>query len=115
MALVQHRLDGIEQRCARRAKSVLQCPVGGALPRSGRGVPARRRADLREAARRVQLALALSVRTIDDGERAAGLALRVSRHIALGFAVRHKTRPSPSQASHSTTLGCVPPQTNPFY
>ena len=27
MALVQHRLDGLEQRCARRAKSVLQCPV----------------------------------------------------------------------------------------
>ena len=27
MALVQHLLDGIEQRCARRAKSVLQCPV----------------------------------------------------------------------------------------
>ena len=29
MALVQHLLDGIEQRCARRAQSVLQCPVGG--------------------------------------------------------------------------------------
>ena len=29
MALVQHRLDGLEQRCARRAKSVLQRPVGG--------------------------------------------------------------------------------------
>ena len=27
MALVQHRLDGIEQRCARRAELVLQCPV----------------------------------------------------------------------------------------
>ena len=29
MALVQHRLDGLEQRCARRAELVLQCPVGG--------------------------------------------------------------------------------------
>ena len=28
MALVQHRLDGIEQRCALGAKPVLQCPVG---------------------------------------------------------------------------------------
>ena len=29
MALVQHRLDGIEQRCALGAEPVLQCPVGG--------------------------------------------------------------------------------------
>ena len=28
MALVQHLLDGIEQRCALGAKPVLQCPVG---------------------------------------------------------------------------------------
>ena len=28
MALVQHRLDGIEQRCALGAEPVLQCPVG---------------------------------------------------------------------------------------
>ena len=28
MALVQHRLDGLEQRCALGAKPVLQCPVG---------------------------------------------------------------------------------------
>ena len=31
MALVQHLLDGIEQRCALGAKPVLQCPVAGAL------------------------------------------------------------------------------------
>ena len=43
MALVQHRLDGIEQRCARRAKSVLQCPVGGEQMTIQRTMPGARR------------------------------------------------------------------------
>ena len=45
MALVQHLLDGIEQRCALGAKPVLQCPVGAkkmsrqrAAPRVGRAL-----------------------------------------------------------------------------
>ena len=41
--LVQHRLDGIEQRCARRAKSVLQCPVGGEQMTIQRTMPGARR------------------------------------------------------------------------
>ena len=43
MALVQHRLDGLEQRCARRAKSVLQCPVGGEQMTIQRTMPGARR------------------------------------------------------------------------
>ena len=45
MALVQHLLDGIKQRCALGAKPVLQCPVGAkemprqrAAPRVGRAL-----------------------------------------------------------------------------
>ena len=43
MALVQHRLDGLEQRCAHRAKSVLQCPVGGEQMTIQRTMPGARR------------------------------------------------------------------------
>ena len=45
MALVQHLLDGIEQRCARRAELVLQCPVGGEQMTIQRTIPSTPRPD----------------------------------------------------------------------
>ena len=43
MALVQHRLDSLKQRCARRAELVLQCPVGGEQMTIQRTIPGARR------------------------------------------------------------------------
>ena len=44
MALVQHRLDGLEQRCARATELVVQCPVGPKEMTRQRTIPGARRA-----------------------------------------------------------------------
>ena len=43
MALVQHRLDGFKQRCARATELVLQCPVGSKQMTRQRTMPGARR------------------------------------------------------------------------